>query len=80
MGPSIYVLGMICIFIFLCGFVFFLAETLNQRRWKVASRLQYIKALRENHDKVEHLNLPFKERVILPAFRKLRESAVASGP
>ncbi len=73
MKDTVYLLGIGLIFISLYYIVLFMAGIMREKRWKVASRLEYIKEFGGDGEGIEPLNLPFKDRVVKPALRKLGE-------
>jgi tight adherence protein C len=73
MNDIVYLLGISLIFISLYYIVLSMAGMMREKRWRVISRLEYIKKYGGDKEGIEPLNLPFRERVIKPAMRKLGE-------
>ncbi|MGI6705156.1 MAG: type II secretion system F family protein [Clostridia bacterium] len=73
MNDIVYLLGISLIFISLYYIVLSMAGMMREKRWRVISRLEYIKEYGGDKEGIEPLNLPFRERVIKPAMRKLGE-------
>lgn len=68
-----YMAGILCIFASLYCFGLLFGRLLTEKRWRVISRLQAIRQLNKNEEVSELLDLPFKERIIIPLLKKLGE-------
>lgn len=68
---ALYLTGVLFIFISIFYLVKLIVELAGSKKWKVKSRLEMLSDSNKASDSLEPLNLPFRERIVLPAARKL---------